>query len=542
MKNIPTPYIDFIMRFLIVLLFAFSASLSTFSQGHVPKKNQIIKFSVPSEAIRKQVEGFDCFYTEIYAYNNGEYNFKKKYRFHQENGITPFSEIIGHKFEVRELKRIFEGDPKKDAFLVFLFREDGPKVILRIPYNKKDKNSNILTTSMVTQVVGSYQTYTISIPFFCVDDHKRIVDNFCNKEIVYSHLTKEVRRDNDGKDEFARDSQGQEVLEYVWYSCVPYPLTDGFKAKAIDVGYIDINDYAYQQEIIICEVNGKRFGIPLHQFYTEGPKNTKNNYSFENFFITIDNYKQTYFERENVSDIVNKFTGKAVYYGLGSLYDKTKEVDYGCENIRLSDNKSYTLTEGKYWCEGFDIFKRASAKYTYECVFAILVDSIGTKFRVPAKGLTVGGYAYNYKTCPAFNEAFMLVHEADAYKAQLEQAELKEKQERDNLYKRLKSTYGVKYADYLIDLGENQIFRFESFSKKWGKDTAYQILEGNVKIGWTKEMCRYSWGSPDHINRSTGKWGVHEQWVYEYDYTEYGGRFRMKFLYFDNGKLTSIDD
>lgn len=57
------------------------------------------------------------------------------------------------------------------------------------------------------------------------------------------------------------------------------------------------------------------------------------------------------------------------------------------------------------------------------------------------------------------------------------------------------------------------------------------ILNGSITIGMTEEQARVSWGSPDHINRSVGSWGVHEQWVY--------GRYSHNYLYFENGILTS---
>ena len=58
------------------------------------------------------------------------------------------------------------------------------------------------------------------------------------------------------------------------------------------------------------------------------------------------------------------------------------------------------------------------------------------------------------------------------------------------------------------------------------------MLSGKVKIGWTKEMCIESWGKPDDINKSTGSYGVHEQWVYG----------DSNYLYFENGKLTDIQN
>lgn len=69
-------------------------------------------------------------------------------------------------------------------------------------------------------------------------------------------------------------------------------------------------------------------------------------------------------------------------------------------------------------------------------------------------------------------------------------------------------------------------------TKKYGKTYADLILQGKVRIGMTAEMCREAWGVPDDINRSSGSWGVHEQWCYDW-----GG-----YLYMENGKLTSIQN
>lgn len=60
------------------------------------------------------------------------------------------------------------------------------------------------------------------------------------------------------------------------------------------------------------------------------------------------------------------------------------------------------------------------------------------------------------------------------------------------------------------------------------------MVEGKVRIGWSKQMCRESWGEPDDINRTTGSWGTHEQWVY--------GEYDCDYLYFENGVLTSIQN
>jgi len=58
------------------------------------------------------------------------------------------------------------------------------------------------------------------------------------------------------------------------------------------------------------------------------------------------------------------------------------------------------------------------------------------------------------------------------------------------------------------------------------------IRQGRIRIGMSKDACKLSWGEPDDINTSRGRWGVHEQWVYS----------RNRYVYFDNGKLSAIQD
>ena len=58
------------------------------------------------------------------------------------------------------------------------------------------------------------------------------------------------------------------------------------------------------------------------------------------------------------------------------------------------------------------------------------------------------------------------------------------------------------------------------------------IRQGRIRIGMSKDACKLSWGEPDDINTSRGRWGVHEQWVYS----------RNRYVYFENGKLSAIQE
>jgi hypothetical protein len=68
----------------------------------------------------------------------------------------------------------------------------------------------------------------------------------------------------------------------------------------------------------------------------------------------------------------------------------------------------------------------------------------------------------------------------------------------------------------------------DNLYSKYGKEIADKLLNKFYWIGMTTEMAEISLGSPRNKNKSVGRWGVNEQWVY---YSTY--------LYFENGKLTS---
>ena len=85
---------------------------------------------------------------------------------------------------------------------------------------------------------------------------------------------------------------------------------------------------------------------------------------------------------------------------------------------------------------------------------------------------------------------------------------------------------------------EHDLINLETTFKKISKDTELpqerKIVGSNKpKIGMTQEEVRKSsWGEPKDINKNTYSWGTTEQWVY-YD---------NKYIYFKNGKVTSISE
>lgn len=74
--------------------------------------------------------------------------------------------------------------------------------------------------------------------------------------------------------------------------------------------------------------------------------------------------------------------------------------------------------------------------------------------------------------------------------------------------------------------------RKQSIIAKYGQEDGLLILDHAVKLGWTKAMCLEAWGKPNDINRTITAGLISEQWVYP----------SKKLLYFDNDKLTAIQD
>lgn len=67
------------------------------------------------------------------------------------------------------------------------------------------------------------------------------------------------------------------------------------------------------------------------------------------------------------------------------------------------------------------------------------------------------------------------------------------------------------------------------------------ILKGDILIGMTEAQVIASRGTPYKVNRSTGSYGVHEQWVMFFDTPSIldPKSYTYAYIYFENGRVTS---
>lgn len=121
-------------------------------------------------------------------------------------------------------------------------------------------------------------------------------------------------------------------------------------------------------------------------------------------------------------------------------------------------------------------------------------------------------------------------------KEELERIEYEKEIEKSQKINKLKEEFGEQYGAILQGYNDKDLDRFRKLRTKYGNQNALSILHGRFYIGWTKDMVIESIGKPNDINRSVGSWGVHEQWVYGTDISH------TKYLYFENGKLTSFQE
>lgn len=517
--------------------------IQSFGQNRIPYDGENIIFYPLNKNNAIAAEGYDCFYDKVLVTKNGKYNFRPKFRFNRnENNTTSSDNIEGYTFNVLN-HEILNDNTEKEVLLLFLRRnEDNKEIIMRVPWNT-DKKSNKITQSFRRYKrkdpysLTNTTTYVyLNLPFVNADSIASIKQLFEDTLVAFKRVySKEYENRTKDFDIIVKDINEGETLEsHKVYKCT-------------NIGFRNIyeSDIYNQLCASVTDESGKTFTIPIAYFVGNNNMTDPNNGSAYYFPTLLFRPKAKYIQDEfkwwRCEDIIAKYSGRSVYYGLKDSYIYTDDIirRSNTAEIRvLNDMGTYKIEKGVYECIGFDVQKCCKADYSSPIPFVILKDKNGVCFRTPAPKIQIGP-SY-YKTyCEKFDNYFVLKEEADSIIRERIEAEQKAEIHKNNKLKTLTKEYGKSYAEFLIEQDDKTVERFSSLVKKYGKANAKLIIEGRVRLGWTKEMCRESWGRPSDINTMTGSWGVHEQWVYEYSSSD---SYSMYCLYFENGILTTIQD
>jgi len=170
--------------------------------------------------------------------------------------------------------------------------------------------------------------------------------------------------------------------------------------------------------------------------------------------------------------------------------------------VDINSGKIINIAKGEKWlCSDVSLLELESSRYCKP--FYILQNVTGEEIKIELGELT-------YK--------MFITEENYNERARQEKLKVEERQREEEELERQKVEAQAKFK---VDCKTR-------FGEKFGK----MIIEGNVILGMTSEMCQLSWGEPIEKNRTLVSGLVHEQWVYSWKH----------YLYFENGKLTAIQD
>lgn len=525
------------MRAITIIMFL-ATILNLFGQNRIPYDGENIIFYPLNKNNPISAEGYDCFYDKDLVYKNGKYNFKPKFRFNKnENNTTSPKDIEGYTFKVINYE-ILNDNTEEEILLIFLKRnEDNKEVIMRIPWYT-DKKSNTITKSFIkyrkedNQYGKAINHIYINLPFANVDSLAKIKSMLQNNPIVYSRNYSNRDKDFETITKAINDDK---------------TLKNNESYNFTKIVFVELYTDDIYEQLCVGATNsiGETYIIPITYFAGNNvmydPNNGSTYYFITNLFKTKAKYLQDGYRSRKCEDIVAKYSGQSVYYGLKDSYNYKDDIVWRANTAEirtLKDLKTYIIAEGTYECLGFDIQKRYEKDYNYPIPFAILKDKDGVCFRVPVIKTPIGP-SYFKTYCERFDNYFVLKEEADSIKEQRIKDKHQQEINKKNKLQLLTKEYGKVYADFLIEKDEKTIERFRNLAKQYGKQNAKLMINGNVQIGWSRAMCKEAWGKPDKINTTTGSWGVHEQWVYEYS-SEYS--YDIFCLYFENGVLTTIQE
>lgn len=529
------------MKVCIMLLVVIMNSVFTYAQANILTKDEEVIFFPANSNLKERCLGYDCFYDTEKSYKNHKFYDKDKNRFAVgKNKLTPFSEIEGHRFFVNQTQKYTkDGKIKNETYIAFLTREDGAKLILRVPFQPNNKCNDITKGMVVTFYDNGVLRRRVSIPFIQSDTIQKLKE-LIGKEFIRNskgkyYLGEKINYRVDGKlttgytlntiiENAQRLSENEDDMTGIFMN--------GVRITINDIMFKDVPQYSFKQPFAKVKCYASTFYLPLFDYYGDGPSTLNTNYRlvdcFEDYSPLLESFKK------DLPPVTNALVNDLeVYYGRRKKFrENDNNVHYASYYIGSSP---YKISDGYYRIDKIDF--DFTTKKMKLCIY--MKDSLNNLFVVPTKA---SHYDSSKEYACTFYDAFYLKSDIvtlDSLENEKEKAahalELAyknfvietEKREISSITKR----YGHKIATYYKRLSESDRNTFQKAAAKWGANTAKDIVEGFVRIGWNREKCRMSWGEPRDINTSIGVWGRHEQWCY---YSSY--------LYFENGILTSIQN
>ena len=504
-----------IKNFIVIILLCITPSGNVFAQ-YVPKEGDVIAFLPVADNVKKTISGFDCFYDGDRIEGKNEHIFKSKFRLNPDsNMLTPFSEIDSHFFLILSQENyIPQEKSQKGYYMLTMKRDDEKKVVLKIPF-MPESNENILTKGMrdyegvprTSLLITAKESFSVNIPCYTKSEYEQMKNHIGDTVVAsYNPLNKRPQEYTSyfrTWDEMCRRINASKSKVGIYETGAAYTI--------VNLLFNNVEGFIYKQIFAVCTRKKQTTLFPIFVYRSKGNDSR----------IVIRNYSYSFwdfFEREkekmekvddSIQKLIRKYSGKRVYYGVEKVYDPNLFED--------SWGVLYRLNKGSYDCTGFRYDNTSKGNG----VHAVIKDSIGTLFMIPLVYTNnINAYmSQSYR----FEECFKTQEDLDVIE------EKQRKVEDDLQY--IAQKYGQKYANEYRDYPGGRE-KFLRLVKKYNSNTAKQMVDKNLQIGWTYQMVIDALGEPDEKHTSEYPGSYHEHWDYSRTY--------KKYLHFVNGKLYNI--
>lgn len=264
------------------------------------------------------------------------------------------------------------------------------------------------------------------------------------------------------------------------------------------------NDDYYEYDIVTGKMqkNGNRYNLEMNL-----KENILDNINDENYQVYLGNITDINSLKEilSIKDL-NECKNEILYLSAVKSYSDGNFED----TINKLNKIDSEYKKKKEYLRKTELAQKIQGTYRYLYIHLIVIDKWNITFGIDPKYNTD-----NFRDEVTFN-----------YTIKDNEIALTRERTTKEIIDGICEKYKINTKNKTIS-NDNKIYKYES------ADTNFPEKLKKPTIGMTKVQAENStWGKPIRINKTTTSYGVHEQWVY------YGNRY----LYFDNGLLTSIQE
>lgn len=425
--------------------------------------------------------------------------------------------VFGDTISVKDIVIRNKGKKNEEALILAIHK--GRNVIIHIPfkfkYEKRPYSSrwiNKLSQETGWSSVNLHgQADDIEIPYIDIAQLDSL--RFQYNETTVSPIKSSRLLIYDDENDFIRNGKGKAVLLGRTYSFIGTKLMDDERwglyfwqdGKYKNYPYVSCIFKDDRDSLIYFPIR-----VPSLEFdkvaSSRGPlEKMPSVHTFSQFFISSDSLRNlsiAHYDNVSVELALNKFIDKEIHFS----YPNTSYLSFSNEPTLTLSRSNIVIATGQKPSEYgvlSEILMLPSMNHLpYMWPYAVVGETTNsiTRVAVPIDSTSIKLFSL------ASDYRDLLRNEAEERMVRDRERKLAEEQEE---------------RDY-----------FNSLVRRFGRSNTRLILDGSIKIGFTKEMVRESWGEPYDINRTITRNVTIEQWVYGLG----------TYVYFEGNIVTGIQD